>query len=839
MKKLPLIASIMGVAVPSLVLGQSDGPSFELEEVVVTAQRREETLQSAAIPINAASGEDLLKAGISDATGLGKISPALTINTGGGANAGYFVRGVGNFNNNGYTNPAVAFNLDGVYIGRPSSTIASFLDLNRVEVLKGPQGTLYGRNATGGAINVHPNKPEIGENGGSVSIDVGDYGKHQLTGIVNVATGDNSAIRFASTMNQLDGYFDDDTGELQDSAFRLQFYSEVSDTFNYRLSADYSTSQGNGPGIDVVGAYGFSPFTADTPVPNWPFTPFNGSEFSGLHSAATQDFIRNNATIAPLFRPIDEYAFPFRDDTYWGVNAEFNWDLGFADLVVIPSYRVSELDNQFNGPPFKAAINQDEAKQFSLETRLSGSTDSFDWLLGAYFFDENVEGLNSFNQFSTTSFNGYDSDVESAALFARGTFNLTDTTRLVGGVRYTTEDREIDAFSNSLALPCTNAAGPVCPGTVDIPTIPVALTIEESLAISVANGQLPAGTTLPFPPGPPTAYGLDPAATVLYALTANTIDAPDESESEVTYRVAIEHDFGDDSLFYASFETGYRAGGYNLTIGKETYEPEYIDAFTIGTKNRFLDNRLELNAEAFYWEYEDQILAALGIDANGNNSFYSRNVGESTIAGLEVDFQYLAAENTLVRGGVQFLDTEYENFVYNQNDLSDDTEDPPNFLTPVTGCEYTQVVNSTSSIAGAPGVIVRDQDENGDPTPVRSYDIDCSGEEALFSPKVSVNLGLDQTYILDNGAITASFDLRHRDERWVGFGFLPGSKADSVTTLDASLSYENDNGLLITLYGRNLSDEYIPATFQVGAGSVAGTALEPPRTLGLRVSYDF
>lgn len=118
-----------------------------LDIITVTAQRREETLQDAAIAINAATGDELAQAGVVDATGLNKIAPALTVSTGGGANAGYFVRGVGNFTNNGYTAPAVAFNVDGVYIGRPSSTIASFLDLSRVEVLKGPQGTLYGRNA--------------------------------------------------------------------------------------------------------------------------------------------------------------------------------------------------------------------------------------------------------------------------------------------------------------------------------------------------------------------------------------------------------------------------------------------------------------------------------------------------------------------------------------------------------------------------------------------------------------------------------------------------------------------------------------------------------------------
>jgi iron complex outermembrane receptor protein len=121
MTRLPLATSIicaLGITAPGISFAQeSDG--FFLEEVVVTAQRKSETLQDAAIPVNAATGDQLIQKGVTDALGLGKISPALTINNGGGANAGYFVRGVGNFNNNGYTNPAVAFNVDGVYYGRP------------------------------------------------------------------------------------------------------------------------------------------------------------------------------------------------------------------------------------------------------------------------------------------------------------------------------------------------------------------------------------------------------------------------------------------------------------------------------------------------------------------------------------------------------------------------------------------------------------------------------------------------------------------------------------------------------------------------------------------------
>ncbi|MFY7837099.1 MAG: TonB-dependent receptor plug domain-containing protein, partial [Novosphingobium sp.] len=178
-----------------------------LGEIIVTAQRRAESLQKAAVAVTAVTGDALITQGVTDATRLNQVAPALFVTNGGGSNTGFFVRGVGNFTNNGYTAPAVAFNIDDVYVGRPSSTIASFLDLNRVEVLKGPQGTLYGRNATGGAVNVIPNKPKLGVFEGNVAGQYGNYDAYELTGVINAPLGDRVALRLAAVKSARDGYF--------------------------------------------------------------------------------------------------------------------------------------------------------------------------------------------------------------------------------------------------------------------------------------------------------------------------------------------------------------------------------------------------------------------------------------------------------------------------------------------------------------------------------------------------------------------------------------------------------------------------------------------------------
>ncbi len=810
-------AGAAGAATRDQAAGQRPGG---LDVITVTAQRREETLQDAAIPINAATGEQLELAGVVDATALNRVAPALYVVNGGGANPGYFVRGVGNFTNNGYTNPAIAFNIDGVYIGRTSSTLASFLDLNRVEVLKGPQGTLYGRNATGGAVNVIPNAPVLGELSGKISGQYGNYDAYQLTAVLNAPIGDRVALRLAGSKGEHDGYYDDGTGDADDLGLRAQVLFEASDSFNVRVSADYSTTKGVGQGVNVDGVYTFSPFNPGATIPNWNFVaaPDNVSDpFTGIHTPQTGDFIRDNATAAPLYSPVIDYAYPFRDDEFWGVNAEINAELGDIDLVVIPAYRESRLNNRFNGAPFRGAEQKDLATQFSIEARASGALGQLDWLLGSYYFDESVAGLNSYNQFSTVSFNRFDTDTESTAIFGRLTYNVSDDFRLVGGLRYTDESRSIDARVDSLAGVCLiePAFGP--PSCPQVPNFPVGLTLRDTLE-QLDPALFPAGSPLnadpiagAFPYGP---FGMmGPQALLIVTPTDIVRDSGDE---EVTYRLAAEYDVTPDNLVYASFETGFRAGGFNITVGQEEYDPEYIDAWTLGSKNSFFDNRLQLNLEAFYWKYRGQQLAALGVDSRGNNSFYTRNVGKSSITGVEMDFQFLATPTTLLRGNVQYLDATYDSFSFNQVDLSDAT-DPPNFLTPITGCDATQVLG-----------------------PQRSFDIDCSGKPALNAPEWTLNLGIEQTVPLGGMELTGTFDSRYRSNRVVGFAYLPTSESGDDLTLDASLTLRPDvGGWSATAFIRNITDEAMPTLRQVGAGNVAGTAYEPPRTYGLRLGYDF
>lgn len=828
-------ASRPGAQSPS---GSADTPADDtgaLVDIVVTAQRRAESLQNAAIPINAATGADLLRVGVTDATALNRVAPSLYVTSGGGANAGYFVRGVGNFTNNGYTNPAVAFNIDGVYIGRPSSTIASFLDVGVVEVLKGPQGTLYGRNATGGAINVRPNTPQLGEFQSRIMVSYGNYNTVNVEGMVNVPVAEGGALRIAAVYNKRDGFNADGTSDGKDFAVRGQLYVEPSNDFNVRLSIDYSTQKGVGPGTNVSGFYAFAspavPNRLSLPVPGYTFVaaPANVSApYTGLHTPAALTFASTVAG-APLFSSFTGFAYPFRNDRYFGTNAEINLDVGKVKLVVIPAYRRSELNNQFNGPPFKAAINRDTAEQYSLEGRASGTTGPVDWLVGGFYFNEQVVGINAFNQFATSSNNRWDSRSKSLAFFGRSTINLSDSVRLVGGLRYTRERRSIDALATATTAVCRAPATIPSPRCPQVPTIPVGLTIQDSLnaipagLFPIVNPQLafnPNGTNgvgQVFPYGPLNVFAgsgvFGPGA--LLIVTPNRI-LQSASESRVTYRLSAEFDITPDNLLYASFENGFRAGGFNIARGRENYDPEFIDAYTIGSKNRFFNNRLELNAELFYWKYRGQQLSALGVDIDGNNAFYTRNVGRSSIKGVDIDFQWLAAHGTRVRGGVQYLDAVFDSFVFNQRDTSAAT-DPANFVLPVTGCRSTQVL-----------------------TPLRSFDVDCSGKQALNAPKWSANLGIEQTVDAGDLEVTATLDGRYRSGREVSFSYVPVSRIGGDVKFDAAVTVgPRHRGWSLAGFVQNLTNRAVLSIVQVGAGNIVGSVYEPPRTFGVRGTTQF
>ncbi|MBX2858851.1 MAG: TonB-dependent receptor plug domain-containing protein, partial [Cellvibrionaceae bacterium] len=249
------LISLITAASTSVVAQDEDSPGFALEEVLVTAQFKQETLQDAGLAIDVVDGAEITKQGISSGIDLADSVPALTINNTGGSSVNLILRGVGNTSNGPSTDAAVTFNYDGVALARGAGAFGALFDLERVEVLKGPQGTLYGRNSTGGVVSVVPAKPQIGEFTGFIDGSVGNYSALDTTFAVNLPLGEIAAFRLAANAETRDGYYTDGSNDVDKQNVRAQVLIEPSDVFSVRLAADYGNVGGSGASSTPYAVY--------------------------------------------------------------------------------------------------------------------------------------------------------------------------------------------------------------------------------------------------------------------------------------------------------------------------------------------------------------------------------------------------------------------------------------------------------------------------------------------------------------------------------------------------------------------------------------------------------
>src|SRR5579883_927814 len=693
------------------VTGAAQG-STGLEEIVVTAQRVTETSQKAAVAIDVVRGADLVRAGVSAANELTQLVPALTAVSEGSYNF-FFIRGVGNYSVTSYSDPAIAFNYDGVYVGRPTSAAGVFYDLDRVEVLKGPQGTLYGRNATGGAINVLPTQPRLGEFSGWGSVSYGNYSAFNLQGALNAPLGDDTALRIAGNVVDHGPYLKDGTDDEKTQAVRLQIKSEPIPDLTVRVSADYAHDGGTGAGYSYVDKFTYNPTLTSLPIgQRFNVTPSGLSLVDGAFSQGSQAF-RESATAGPAGGKFDALnSFPFLDDAFYGVNAQIDYETELGTLTIIPAWRGAHLDN-LGGEGFFVQERETD-RQTSVEARLAkAGVGIFDYNVGVYYFEESISNLTGVDESALANYQDYTTGTTSYAAFARLTAHLTDDLRAVGGVRYTHDEKQFNGSSTDLLLIC------VAPGC---PTTPL-------FQAFVSSSQLP----FAIPPlGVPVGRGPGPGTIVS---RSDIILNAHQDTSEPTWRAALEYDLTPHSLLYASVETGFRSGGFNLAEGYTTFKPEFITAYTIGSKNRFLENRVQVNLEGFYWNYHDQQEPHIGIDLGGNQGYFTQNIGGATIKGAEIEGRFLVTPTTLLSTDLQYLDASYDSYTY---------QAPVRGGPPYTPC----AVSPSSS-----------------PT---LYNVNCSGMPAYNSPRWTINLAAQQTFEFGDFKTVIGVDTQYRGSNYIG-----------------------------------------------------------------------
>jgi iron complex outermembrane receptor protein len=752
-----------------------------LEEVVVTAQRREETLQHAAVAVSAVSADELVQAQVSTPGGLSSVVPALQIADTTGPTPLIYLRGVGNFSGNVFADSAIAFNFDNVYIGRPTSTGGFFYDIDRVEVLKGPQGTLYGRNATGGAINIISKQPTLDSWGVDATAEYGNYATVRVDGALNAPLGSDAAIRLAVFHVQHNGYMNDGTDDQDQTGGRLTLRWDPLDTLKISLVADYAGNDQKGNGATFVAGAG--PF---------PGPSLNIRDRIGVSSPQGAGFLAgspdtlNGRTFAP-----------FPDNAYdhsrgGGVSATVNWTLPFGTITVIPAYRGNYTDYLSYLPGFELR-DIESGRQSSFEARLA-SNDALPlrYVVGAFWYDE-VNHVPDFdvNQQADTSFQTMSTDTVSRAAFARLTYAIVEPLRVSAGIRYTKEDKD---FEGSLV-----ANDRIC-----------------------ALGFLACPTAAPFPynvftPVPPSAFGpfgpvLSPAGTFDTLSTINNTGGNMRAASynKITWHAGVDYDLTAQNLLYASVETGFKAGGFFFSSDNGVYQPETITAYTLGSKNRFLDNRLQLNLELYYWDYKNQQISHLGEDSRGIIIFPTQNVGAATVKGMEVELQARPFESTLAGADIQYNSAVYNSFVYNTPNLN----------------------SGAGNGTGCPSV--------GAPT--STYTVNCSGQQAPFAPRWTVSGNVQQRVPLSNGAsLIAEADARYQSESLTALDFLPEEIQGGYAVADFAVTYEaatkgySVTGFVNNAFNKTAVDYSDPVPFSF----ILTQALRPPRLYGIRAGVHF
>ncbi len=749
-----LIASTM-IAAQEPVTEEKKEEGFEINEITITARRQEENLQKTPIAITAFSGDDLAERGFQNISEVTNITPNVVFDgaspvSGNSAAPSVFIRGVGQLDFTINADPGVGIYVDGVYVARSVGGIIDLLDLERVEVLRGPQGTLFGRNTIGGAIQLISKKP-TGNFEGFGEIRTGTDSQVRIQSVVDFPVTDSIAAKVSATLHQRDGYvingIGQDLGNDDSYSVRGQVLFQPTESFSTYVVLDYTNDDENGAPNVALTSYPNGNFAGarynNIPgfgcgAPSVPLLP-NGDLNTLDPSYATYlNFIDNNpncfdqSDISTDRNRTNSTTFALSQNEIFGASVTLEYDFENANFKSITAHRT--LDSKFQRDSDHTSfsifdtINQQEQSQFSQELLLSGNTDQTTWVAGLYYFEEDaIEDVNILLPAGGGPVNIrgiFNNDVENSnwAIFGEATFDLSERLHLTTGIRYTEETKDYKA--NQIFT---------------LSTLPPVQNIEI----------IDFGMVADLPDGYPTLVQLvdDPGQ----SLTVDQLD----------YRINLAYDFSSDIFGYITHSTGFKSGGYNqrylaptsdgLAI---TYDPEFIDLFEIGVKMDLAERKLRLNAAVFLMDYTDIQVSASTETSNGAR--VTSNAAEATIQGAELEFTFVPNSSLLIEGSLGYLDASYEG-------------------------------NSLQSLDFACGV-------------------NC---ELPRIPELTSNLGISYIYDLSNSStLKPRLDWSHKSSVEGDANNAPQIQHPSQDVVNASIDYENfDSDWRLTLGISNLLDE--------------------------------
>ena len=772
-----ILASIPMAAVAALCAVTGAQAQGALEEIVVTAQKRDQSLQDVSVAVTAVSGDELKAWGITDAFRLEILAPGLQLGMS-GADPRPALRGARTQQVEA-NDVAISFYTDGLYRPRHGQALAGFVDVDRVEVLRGPQGTLFGRNSFGGLIHVISNKPDPSETDYGFAVSGGDYSLASFDGFFNAPLSDNTAVRFALKRETRDPFVENITignaGGLKDADttyFRGQLAFAPSDTLDINLRVESWQDDANGNGHFGYFVEGI-PVNLNTGMTNGvsgSLRPRIGrsDECAGTcgRFGAGFDFAATPGpdTVAPTtgdpYRIADD-ANTERDISDLTLAGDINWSLGFADLKATIAYMDYEeyrwADCDMSAYPTIECGNDITSETNMQEFQLTSNSDGpFEWVLGVFLLQEDLTNAFLWEDLASVVDNVPVSpadinmhagwtlqirvDTSSAAGYGQASYAISDTTRVLAGVRYTDDQRDWQI------------------------------------------------------------YGQDPNNRSTYSFTVLATPDGEGDWSKATWKGGVEHDLSEDTMLYATVSTGFLAGNQQGAFnGTSSYDAQTVTAYEVGSKSLLADGSVRLNASLYINQFED-LLATRFVDAGATTLAFTDNAGAIDAMGVEVEMDWAVSDQLQLGARIALQQSEYGDFAL------------PNVFQ-----EGGTTINGVNNLFQLKGLQVQNSPDFT-ATLLGSYIVDLGGSGTLL-PAVTFYY---------------SSDYRVDDSPWF-FG-----NQDAFTKTDLSVTWMSVNqDWTARLWVNNIEDEATLLKATRFGGDVAVTDYSNPRMWGLTVGYRY
>lgn len=876
------ISVALGAAVlPQMSMAQEAGtPSKSkaesMEEIVVTATKRETSLMDTPVSITAFSQDQLERTGATNVKDLAGLVPNLDIGYDQDqASPVIAMRGVRSTNTSELGDPSVGLHMDGIYSPRPQGAMALMFDVERVEALRGPQGTLFGRNSTVGVVNVISKRPDMENFEGNVGVELGSWNNRVVKGVLNLPVSDTFALR-ASFMQQtrdsyLDGYYDpnqwdrrrlpgyaQNAADLEgDAQTRIQDRNWWTDKKEL-VKADKEDFYNN---IDQY-AVRVSALWEPTENISW-MTTFEKYQDQGAGSINTIDCDKlelAGGSCEDIYGPgADQYTVAVNtpgelDLSIDSFRSSFRWD--FSDemaFIYNAGYAVQErsnlvdIDGGVTDWDMELWFTDTEYASQSHELQLQSTGDGpLQWIAGAFYFEENndMNGLFNAHMNDSVFWDQPNRTLESEAVFGQGTYELTEKLFLTAGYRYS-KDTKQDVGGHNLSCNRDWSLGEADAG---FPGCYPAWVWADGLDADDYFNQ----------------YSADHFANPdIYTVATNNDTKGSWSDSN--FRLGLDYDLTDDVMVYGYVADGFKSGGIGDVVvetvqdpetgeyvldenGNEiqirhdsNYAPESVTTYELGAKGSFFDGSLNLAATYFFSDYTDMQLAApesvydvysedmnpasdtFGeIITNGVVVYRTKNAAEARIQGVELEFQWAPFENGVFAGYATWLDTE----------ITSDFETRWNF--------------ANQELFGIADYGLAYSNENTD------LYRNLKGNELAASPNFAFTVNYTHTFELGNGDRIIPFvNVHWEDDSYLTYWNVDkhefptstpeafSDKRDAFTTVDVSVRYVTaDDKISAEMFGYNVTDEIIPYWAAGGDGLVRGP-MSVPANYGVRFNYNF